>query len=93
MLRNLVFFLLPLITPTLIYIGYVALARRRAARLGPDAPPPWFEQTRYVALFGAGVLLAAAALGTWALTTGSSTTVDYQPPRFEDGQVVPSNID
>ena len=81
MLRFLLHYVLPLLLPFLIYFAYVGLARGRT--------PGWMEETPWLILAGAGVVLLAASLVSWSLWTGAPPEEAYQPPRLEDGRVVP----
>lgn len=81
MLRILLQYLLPLLLPFLIYMAYVGLTRGRT--------PEWLEDTPWVPLALAGVVLLAISLVSWGLLTGAPAEHIYLPPRFEDGRVVP----
>ena len=72
--------LLLILVPAAIYLGYVLSTGPTAERL---RRAPWL----WLAL--GGVVLYAGALTTWALT-GDPAGGEYVPPRFVDGQVVPS---
>jgi hypothetical protein len=82
MLRILLPYLLPLLLPFLVYLAYVALARGYA--------PGWLNDAPWPQLAAAGVVLMAISLVTWGLMSGAPADHVYVPPRFEDGQVVPS---
>jgi hypothetical protein len=82
MSRFLFQYLLPLLLPFLIYLAWVALSRGRR--------PGWLDDTPWVPLAMTGVGLLAISLISWSLLTGSDPSARYQPPRFEDGRVVPA---
>jgi hypothetical protein len=88
MIRILLEFLLPLVLPTLVYAGWMALEKRRAERLGKgEAPWVWLSL--------AGVVLAALLLFGLALMrdTGNAKG-QYVPPRMEkDGRIVPGHVE
>lgn len=81
-MRLLLQYLLPLLLPFLVYVAYVAVTEGRT--------PAWLDETPWLMLAGAGVVLLAVSLITWSLLSGSPTSAIYVPPHFEDGRVVPS---
>jgi hypothetical protein len=94
MIRILLEFLLPLVLPTLVYAGWMALEKRRAERLGKGEAPSWREAP-WVWLSLAGVVLAALLLFGLALMrdTGNAKG-QYVPPRMEkDGRIVPGHVE
>ena len=72
--------LLPLLLPSLIYFGYLAVARE-----GPRAAQavPWFW------LGGIGLLLAIVALVLASSLEGAEPGAVYHPPRQVDGRIEP----
>jgi hypothetical protein len=74
---------LPLVLPTLLYLGYVGYARRR----GAEAPPvPW-------AWLGiAGGVLLAVTFAALALFGGAPPSDVYQPPKLINGTVQPGEF-
>lgn len=74
-------YLLPLLLPLLIYVGFVWLSRGRSQA--------WLEDTPWVPLLGAGAVLTALSLIGWSLLSGASTDALYVPPHMEDGELVP----
>ncbi|WP_119680077.1 DUF6111 family protein [Indioceanicola profundi] len=90
MLRVLLTILIPLLLPTLVYVGYLVLTGRRAAvgRGGePAADVPW------VWLLAAGIGLMAAFLVSLALLGGHGTDSLYIPAHVgPDGQTVPARV-
>jgi hypothetical protein len=82
MSRFLFQYLLPLLLPFLIYVAWVALSRGRR--------PGWLDDTPWVPLATAGVVLLGLSLFSWSLLTGDEPGARYQPPRFEGGRVVPA---
>ncbi|HVG80909.1 MAG TPA: DUF6111 family protein [Methylomirabilota bacterium] len=72
--------LLPLLLPSLIYFGYVALAREGT----PEA-----HQVPWVWLAGAGLLLAVIALVLVSSLEGAEPGAVYHPPRQVDGHIEP----
>ncbi|UEM22007.1 DUF6111 family protein [Skermanella mucosa] len=87
MLKKLLLVVLPLMLPTLIYMGYMLIERRKAVASGGTALP-WWAGAPWTALVVGGVALAGLSLTTLALTGGSDTTATYHPARLIDGRVV-----
>jgi hypothetical protein len=84
-MRVLLQYLLPLLLPAAIYIGWLYfLGRHQQKRLPHWAEGPWFW------LLLAGFLLAASIAIYTGLTTGTKPGAEYVPPRYENGRVVPS---
>jgi hypothetical protein len=83
MARILLQYLLPLLLPFLVYIAWVAFTRGRR--------PGWLDDTPWVPLLSAGVVLLGASLFGWSLTVGDPPGARYRPPHFEGGRVVPAD--
>lgn len=84
MLRKLLTVVLPLALPTLLYIGYLLIERRRSRRAARHIPWVW--------LVLAGVGLMGATLAGMTLLDGGTVGGVYHPPAVVDGQVVPGRI-
>lgn len=82
MTRILLQYLLPLLLPFLVYAAWVAFTQGRR--------PGWLDDTPWVPLLSAGVVLLGASLIGWSLTTGDAPGARYQPPHIEDGRIVPA---
>ena len=78
MLKKLLTVVLPLMLPTLIYMAYMMIDRRKAAASG-GAVVPWWVGAPWTWLITGGVLLAAIVLVTVALTGGFDTSGTYHP--------------
>lgn len=87
-----VLFLLPLILPTLIWLGYIYAVRQKALREGRELPD-YLESRTTFWLMLAGVVLAGGILFFWVMQDGSPPGSSYSPPRFEDGQIVPGRFE
>jgi hypothetical protein len=75
---------LPLVLPTLLYLGYVGYARRQG---GGEAPPiPW------VWLGIAGAVLLAVTFSALVLFGGAPPSDVYQPPKLINGTVQPGEF-
>lgn len=90
MMRTTLFHIAILLAPTILYLGYLVLARKAAVGKGETAktlrglPWPW--------LLGIGVVLMAASLVAIALTSGEDPEGTYVPPHVVDGKVVPAEV-
>ena len=82
-MRILLNYLLPLILPAAVYVGWVMIAKRKKISLQDG---PWFW------LIVAGFALMASVLVFLALTGGSEPGGTYYPSHFEDGKVVPGEF-
>ena len=80
-MRFILQYLLPLLLPLLVYLGFVWLSGGRSQS--------WLEDTPWVPLIAAGAVLTALSLIAWSLLTGASTDALYVPPHVEDGELVP----
>jgi hypothetical protein len=89
MLRKLLLVALPLVLPFIAYAFYTAFARRRAQTAG-EAPEPRWQQAQWTWIALAGVLLMAASLVTFGLSSGVEPGTQVEPPRLVDGDIVPS---
>ena len=79
-MKQLAEIVLPLVLPTLLFLGYVGYARRR----GGEAPPvPW------VWLAIAGGVLLAVTFAALALFGGAPPSDVYRPPKLINGVVQP----
>jgi len=87
MLRNLLMVVLPLMLPTLIYMAYMMIERRKAAA-SQGAAVPWWVGAPWTWLVTGGVLLAAIVLFTLALTGGFDKSGTYHPAHLIDGRIV-----
>jgi len=88
-LRVLLTVVLPLFLPLALYIGYLALARRRAQVAGEDLPPFW-QQGPWPWLFLAGAVLVFAVLAYWRFHSGLPPETKFRAPYTVDGEIVPS---
>ena len=87
MLRQLLMVVLPLMLPTLIYMAYMMVERRKAAAPS-GAALPWWVGAPWTWLVTGGVLLVAIVLVTVALTSGFDISGTYHPARLIDGRVI-----
>ena len=90
MTRILLQTVLPLLLPTLAFIGWIALSSKRG-KSGQETfsalqEGPWFW------LIIAGFVLMAATMGSMILVQGSDPSATYQPSRVEDGRILPGEF-
>lgn len=79
--------ILPLIAPLAIYFMWLWYAGKRAEKSG-DEPPAFTRGSAFWAIL-VGFVLAIASLAYLASTGGVSPDAGkYQPPRWEDGEVI-----
>jgi hypothetical protein len=82
---------LPLILPTLLYLAYVVMQRRRARVTGADPLPWWDTRTGFwLAVTGVGLFLAV--LAGWALTGGAPPGSVYVPTSVVEGESRPGHF-
>jgi len=90
MIRIFLHYVLPILLPTVLYLGWLAFARRRARVAGGKVPGfdegPWF----WTILLG--LVLMFGGLVTWGLFGGDAPGSVYQPPRYENGKVSPGRF-
>lgn len=84
-------YVVPLLLPLAIYVGYLIIARRIQRGQGPLAAQ--MRQWPWAWLAVAGVALLAISLLAFNLTTGSDPGGVYVPPKLEDGKVVPGHVE
>ena len=82
-MRILLHYILPLVLPAAVYIGWVLIAKRKKISLQEG---PWFW------LIVGGFTLMAGVLVYLALTGGSEPGGTYYPSHLEDGKVVPGEF-
>lgn len=91
MTRIVLQYVLPLLLPTLVFVGWIALTRK------PGQSPndmlvrlqdgPWFW------LVVCGFALMLAGLAVLGLGQGSDPGGTYHPPQYEGGRVVPGYVE
>ncbi len=89
MTRTLLQYVLPLLLPTLVFVGWVVLTRRGDGARGISerlASGPWFW------LIVGGFVMTAATLVFVALTGGSDPGTTYVAPHMEGDHIVPGQF-
>jgi cytochrome c biogenesis protein CcdA len=84
---------LPIVLPTLIYLGYIRVERRRAAAAGNPNLVPWWVSTPWLVLAGAGVFAAALVLSIVVLRSGDPIHGVYVPAHLENGRLIPGHVE
>lgn len=87
MLRQILLHALPFLLPFIVYIGYVLLVRRAAAKGKVWANAPWYW------LVASGLVLVIASFIALPLFRGDQPSGVYVPPRVENGVVVPGHFE
>ena len=87
MLRVFLTIVLPLVLPTAIYVGWLALLHRSAG-----GEPVRLSALPFVWLAAAGVLLLALVLVIVTVHFGEPAAGLYVPPRYEGGRVLPPEL-
>ncbi len=87
MIRIFFEYVFPLVLPTAVYAAWIAYARSQHQGTPEELPALKKGPLFWCALGGFALMMAA--LVTTALTTGAPPGSAYQPPRLEDGKVVP----
>lgn len=91
MLRILLTVVLPVALPLLLYVGYLAMVRRRVQAGGGEVLARW-QEGPWPWLILAGVALLAAVFVAFRLTTALPPGTKLEAPRLIDGRVVPSRV-
>lgn len=90
-MRVLLQYLLPLLLPTVLYIIYMMWARRRAVA-GGEAVPAWSEGPVFWFALAGLLLVLASLIALFAFESDHGMGKIYQPPKLEDGKVVPGQF-
>lgn len=91
MSRILLNYVLPLVLPMALYLGYMWWSRGRAAKQGEEAPA--IERGHVFTAILTGFLLTAASLVWIAVVSGEAPGEgNYRSPQYEDGKIVPPSF-
>ena len=94
MIRILFTYVLPLVLPTILYFTWMGWVGRKIAVLqkaGQDVEHIKIK-TPWIRLVLTGVVLMAIGLVIIAVVGGAPADSDYQPPRYEDGKIIPGEM-
>jgi drug/metabolite transporter (DMT)-like permease len=87
MIRVFLLYLLPLLLPTLLYLGWFWIAKRRDKEgLPPLTQGPW------VWLIGGGIAFMLCVLAYIAVTDGAEPGTTRQAPIYQDGKIIPGGF-
>ncbi len=90
MTRILLQYLLPLLLPVTVYLGWVWLARRTGK--GEEGVLTRLQEGPWFWLVAAGVALMVGGLVLTALMGQGQTEGTYTPARLEGGRVIPGTV-
>ncbi len=91
MLKSITAYIIPLLLPAAIYFAYMLLSRR--IQLGTGNTAAALRQLPWPWLLGAGLILMAASLFAFGLTSGTDKDGAYIPPQFVDGEMIPGHVE
>ena len=92
MIRLFLTVVLPLITPTLLYLMWVKIKRHKAKALADGEPLPEWERLPWPWLIGIGCALTVTGLLFVGFPTDHNQDSIYVPPHMEDGVLVPGHF-
>lgn len=93
MVRLFFTYLVLLVLPALAYVAWHRLQTRRVETGKSEEPPPPLAEGPWLVLAAIGVGLAVvSAVVLLILHDGGSPASTYEPPRLEDGKVVPGRL-
>ena len=90
MTRILLQYVLPLLLPVAIFLGWVMLTRKRAG--SQETAMERLQQGPWFWLVVVGFALMAAGLAYMGLTQGSKPGGTYMAPRYEGGRVISGEV-
>ena len=82
MLKKLLYTVVPMLVPFVLYGIYWWGVRRRTSQGLSDVP--------WTVLFATGAVLMILSLASLRILSGYETGLDYSPARIEDGRIVPA---
>jgi hypothetical protein len=89
-MRAVIEIVVPLLLPTVLYLLYVAAARRRAATAPGQAG--WWREVPWTWLAVSGTLLVLLSLFAATLFGGAVPGTHYEPARLENGVIEPGRF-
>jgi hypothetical protein len=90
MIRILLEYMLPIILPTVLYIGWLVAEQKRTAA---GAAPREIKDAPWIWLLALGVFFAVLIALATALMGPSSIDGIYVPPQLKDGVIVPGHVE
>ncbi len=90
-MRTVLFHIALVLAPAIIFMIYMIVARK--VRLSKSDTARMLRELPWLRLLAIGVLLMAASLIAFSLSTGDERGGTYVPPHLEDGEVVPGKVE
>ena len=91
MVRIFFTYLLPFLLPLTVYLLWVWYRVSYVRKHGGEAPD--IEKGPWPLMLLLGALLTMGLLAATALMRGADPDATYTPPRFEDGRVIPGQLE
>ena len=90
MIRTFFTYVLPLLLPLTVYLVWAWYRTVYTRKHGGE--PPDIEKGPWPLLLLAGAVLSLSLMAVTALTRGGDPNSIYIPPRYEDGRVIPGQL-
>ncbi|MGD9638643.1 MAG: hypothetical protein AB7U85_06250 [Alphaproteobacteria bacterium] len=87
-MRRFLLYILPLILPSLIYFGWKHLKQLSGRKDEKTA----LSDVPWAILIIIGAILAIVFLGFFTMGEKAPTSAKYEPPRYEDGKLIPAKM-
>lgn len=90
MIKSLLFYIGLLLLPSAVYLAWLFVFRRPAAKAGG-----WlsFREGPWVWLLMGGLAMVVISLVYLGLTSGYDIEGTYMPPRYEEGELLPAEVE
>ena len=90
-MRIFLIYVLPFLLPLIAYLIWAWYRSSYVKTHGGE--PPQIDKGPWPFLLFLGAILAFATMATTAMMRGADPDATYTPPRFEDGQVIPGQLE
>ena len=91
MVRVFLTYALPFLLPLSVYLAWAWYRMGYVKRHGGEAPE--IEKGPWPLLLLLGAILSLGGMATTALMRGAYPDAEYTPPRYEDGRVIPGQLE